>query len=136
MYFGWFAISDLYLFQEIALLNPCFIFSKNLIFSLVELMLIIIKFALVMLWCCVNTQSFVHNKLSSISQFINGKSRDLEKLLRYFSGIVTSTLKGGTGVSSDRSASPPSFPGRAGRCGVFPTIFVLYSNDLPSEALY
>ena len=29
-------ISALYLFQEIAILNPCFIFSKNLILSLIE----------------------------------------------------------------------------------------------------
>ena len=34
--FGCDAISDVYLFQEIALLNPCFIFSKNLILSLIE----------------------------------------------------------------------------------------------------
>ena len=29
-------ISDLYLFQEIALLNPYFIFSKNLILLLID----------------------------------------------------------------------------------------------------
>ena len=29
-------ISDLYLFQEIALLSPCFIFSKNLILSFID----------------------------------------------------------------------------------------------------
>ena len=29
-------ISDLYLFQENVLLNPCFIFSKNLILSLTD----------------------------------------------------------------------------------------------------
>ena len=29
-------ISDLYLFQEIVLLNPCFIFSKNLILSFIN----------------------------------------------------------------------------------------------------
>ena len=48
---------------------------------------------------------------------------------------MTLTFKGGTGGSGECSASPPSFPGRACRCGVLPTIFVLYSNDLPSEAL-
>ena len=82
----------------------------------------------ILLFCSINTQSFVHDKSSSISQFINGKSRDLQKLLRYFSEIVTSTLKVGT-VGQFAS---PLFPGVF---GVFPTIFILYSNDLPSEAL-
>ena len=31
MYFDCVGISDLYLFQEIVILNPCFIFSKNFI---------------------------------------------------------------------------------------------------------
>ena len=48
--------------------------------------------------------------------------------------IVALTCKVGTHGRGGRSASP-SFPGHAGLCGVFPTIFVLYSNDLPSEAL-
>ena len=34
--FGCVVISDLYLFQEIVLLNPCFISSKNLILSLID----------------------------------------------------------------------------------------------------
>ena len=34
-FFGWVVISDLYLFQEIVLLNLCFIFSKKLILSLI-----------------------------------------------------------------------------------------------------
>ena len=34
--FGCAVISDLYLFQEIVLLNPCFIFSKNLILPLID----------------------------------------------------------------------------------------------------
>ena len=36
------------------------------------------------------TQFFAHLKLSSISQLINGKSRDLQKLLKYFNGATTS----------------------------------------------
>ena len=36
MVFGWVIISDLYLFQKIGLLNPCFMFSKNLILSLID----------------------------------------------------------------------------------------------------
>ena len=35
-FFGCAIISDLYLFQNIVLLNPCFIFSKNLILSLID----------------------------------------------------------------------------------------------------
>ena len=92
-------------------------------------MLVITKFTPIMLlFCSINAQSFLDDKSSSISQFINGKSRDLEKLLRYLSGIVISTCKVGTGGQF----ASPSFPGLS---GVFPTIFVLYSNDLPSEAL-
>ena len=37
----------------------------------------------------------VHDKSSSISQRITGKSRHLQKLLRHFSEIVTSTFKVG-----------------------------------------
>ena len=69
-----------------------------------------------LLFCSISTQTFFHDKLSSISQYINGKSKDLQKLLRYFSGIVTGTFKAGTG---GRFGSP-SFPGFS---GVFPTIF-------------
>ena len=50
-----------------------------------------------LLWYSDNIQSFVHDKSSSISQFINHRSRDLQKLLRDLSGIVTSTFKAGTG---------------------------------------
>ena len=35
-FFFFFVIWDLYLFQEIVLLNPCFIFSKNLILSVID----------------------------------------------------------------------------------------------------
>ena len=42
-----------------------------------------------MLFRSINTQSFVHDKSSPISQFTNGKSRDLQKLLRYLNGIVS-----------------------------------------------
>ena len=48
-------------------------------------------------WCSINTQFFVHDKSSSISQFISGKSRNLQRVLRYLSGIVTSAFKAGTG---------------------------------------
>ena len=35
-FFACVVISVLYLFQEIVLLNPCFIFSNNLILSLID----------------------------------------------------------------------------------------------------
>ena len=36
------------------------------------------------------TQFFVHIKSSSISQLINGKSEDFQKLLKHFNGAATS----------------------------------------------
>ena len=36
MFFGCIVLSDLYLFHKFVLLNPCFIFSKNLILSLID----------------------------------------------------------------------------------------------------
>ena len=83
---------------------------------------------------------FSDDKSSSISQFINGKSRNIWKLLRYLSGIVTSRFKAGTAGCGDCDGWVPSgfcggCGGRSGICGVFPTIFILYSNGLPSEAL-
>ena len=59
-------------------------------------MLVIIKIALVMLVSCsVSTQSFAHDKSSSISQFISDKLKHLQNLLRYLRRIVTSTFKSG-----------------------------------------
>ena len=92
------------------------------------------------------TQSFLHDKSSFISQFIDSKSRDFQKWLRFLSEIVTSTFKpaiGGCGGLSGRGGWNPfgfggGYVGR-GSCGglpsVFPTAFVLYLNDFPSEAL-
>ena len=59
-------------------------------------MLVIIKFALVILLSCsVSTQYFAHDKSSSISQFISDKSKHLQNLLRYLIGIVTLTFNSG-----------------------------------------
>ena len=69
-----------------------------------------------------------------MSQFISGKSRNIQKLLGYLSEIVTSIFKVGTSYCSGRLTSS-SFQGRSSLPGVFHTIFVLYLNDLPSEAL-
>ena len=46
--------------------------------------------------CLINAQYFVRDKSSSISQFIGGKSINLQKILRYLSVIVTSKFKVGT----------------------------------------
>ena len=93
-------------------------------------MLVITKFATAMLlFCFINRQYFVHDKISFISQLINDKTRNFQKLLRYLSEVVTLKFKVCTG---GRFASP-SFPGLS---GFFPfTIFVLSLNNLLSEAL-
>ena len=49
----------------------------------------------------------IHDTSSSTSQLITGKSRGLQKSLRYFSGIETSTFK----------VSTRGFEGCASRCG-------------------
>ena len=96
-------------------------------------MVVIIKFTPACYYDVLSIHSLLpNNKSSSISQFVNGKSRNLQKLLRCLSGIVTSTFKVGTVGCPGRFTSP-GFPGRDGLSGVFPTIFVLYLNDLPSE---
>ena len=65
----------------------------------------------------VNTQSSVYDKSSSTYQ----------KLLRYFSGIVISTIK--TGFVGCSPAASPSFPGRGGRAVAFPVMLVLYLKE-------
>ena len=87
-------------------------------------------------WCSTETQLFVHNKSRSTSQFTKSKSRDLQKLLRYLSGIVSLTfyVKDSTGGCTGWSAFP-GFLGFGILSGVYPTIFDFYSNDLPCEAL-
>ena len=57
------------------------------------------------------THSLDHDKSSSISQLMTGKSRDLQKLLKYFKGTATSAFN--ILLSS----------------GVLPLNFVLYSKD-------
>ena len=58
------------------------------------------------------THPFEHDKSKSISQWINGKSRNLQKLLKYCNGTTTSVSN--VLLSYD----------------VFPIIFLLYSKDL------
>ena len=85
-----------------------------------------------------NTQSFVDNKSGSTSKLIKSKSRDLEKVLTYLSGIVTSVFKGGTdGCASLTCWDPPRFGGSCAGSGcltsVFPFVFVFYLNNLLFE---
>ena len=49
---------------------------------------------------------------------IKSKSRDVQKLLRYLSGIVTSMLKDGNSGCASQSVSP-RFPSCDSRFGVF-----------------
>ena len=105
---------DLYLFQEIDILNPCFIFSKRkkvITRAKSYLKLLIWNAAAVV--CIADTSltdesassspgilgivgiseilhSLDQNESSSFKQLINGKSRDLQKLLKYFNGTTTS----------------------------------------------
>ena len=58
-------------------------------------------------------------------------------MIRYLSGIVTSALKVDTdGFGCHSGWDPYGFCSGYGGCaGVFPVIFVLYSNDLPCKYL-
>ena len=71
-----------------------------------------------------NTKLFVRNKSCSTLQLIKGISRDLERFLRYLSGIVTSAFRDDTSACSGWSASP-GFPGYGGISGISPNISVL-----------
>ena len=119
MFFGCVATSDLYLFQEIVLLNSCSLFSKNLILSFIDKLTTGTYRSVLFIWnvaplVCVDgkrsvgglavelagasgvldisemAQLFVHDKSSSISQLFKCKSRDFEKLLKYFNGATSS----------------------------------------------
>ena len=74
--------------------------------------------------CTIKMQSFAHFKSNSTSQFIKGKSRDLQKLLRYLSGIVTSKFKNDTYGYAGWSTCP-KFWSRGDFSRVSPIIFVL-----------
>ena len=80
--------------------------------------------------CLSYTQYLVHNKSSSISQLIRGKSSDLQKLLRYLSGIVTSVFKGSASGHGGRSPPSGGTDGCGGLISVFSIIFLLHLNYL------
>ena len=89
---------------------------------------------IIMMFC----QYIVHDKSSPIHTLSVVNKEISKKLLRYLSEIVTSNFKAGTAGRGGRGGWFPSGPGggcdgRAGVHGVFPTIFILYLNDLPSE---
>ena len=88
-----------------------------------------------LLWCSVNTQSFVNDQSSSALPLIKGKSSDLQKLLTCFSGIMTSTFKVIVSGCACWSASP-LFAACNSLVSVFSVISVVYLNDLLSEALW
>ena len=88
-----------------------------------------------LLWCSDSTQCVVHDKSTSISQCISGKSRNLQKLIRYLGRIVTSTFIVGIGGCSGCGGWFPSWSGsscgsRGVLSGIFPTFFGLYLNHL------
>ena len=72
-----------------------------------------------------------HNKSGSVSQFVSGKSRNLQILLRYFSRRVTSAFKAGTAGCGGwvPSGLCGCCSGHSGLSGYFHTFFVLYLND-------
>ena len=78
------------------------------------LVLVIIKFASVMLLCSISTQSF-------------GKSRYLKKLQWHLGEIVTSIIKGGTGGCASLSV-PPGLQDCDGLSGVPPNVFHFILN--------
>ena len=77
----------------------------------------------------INTQFLYHFKSRS-THFIKNKSRDLQKLLRYLSRIVTSVFNGGTGGCGGCGGWDPSglTAGSAGRAGLasFFLLFLFY----------
>ena len=105
MFFVCAVISDMYLFQEIVVLNPCFIFSRNLILLIEKVTtgtwnLALFIWNVVPVVCIASTSksgrlafglpatlgaidisdiihSFDHDQSSSVSQLINGKSKNL-----------------------------------------------------------
>ena len=78
-----------------------------------------------LLSCAVKKQPFLHDKPSPTLQFIKGKSRDLQKLLKCISGIVTFTFKNDIDGCAGWSVCP-EFRSCANLSGVSPTISVLY----------
>ena len=110
LFFGCVVISNLYLFQDFVLLNPCFKYSKNLMLSFIDKVTTRVAgwcsscCCCCCWWCnCWNgshcsavvdvsdvMQYYVYVKSSSICQLIKGKSRDLQKLLKYFNETITS----------------------------------------------
>ena len=104
-------ILDLHLFQEIILLNFCFMFFLSFINKVKtgtqSLVLFIYFFSCKALWKMCNdsagglagtialfniseiTHSSYHDKSSSVLQLIKRKSGDLQKLLKHFNGTTT-----------------------------------------------
>ena len=106
-------ISDLYLFEEIVLLNIYFIYFKNFILSLIDKVRTATWSLALFIWNVapvvyiafnrlspltpgiidmsdIIIHSFDHDKWSSVLQLIKDKSKNLQKILKYFSGTTNS----------------------------------------------
>ena len=140
LFFGCVVISDLYLFRDDIFLNPQFKFSKNLMFFSIYNVALLTFLA--------------HNKSSSTSQLIKGKSSDFlwnpsiylwlivnqdawdqdAKILRCLSGIVTFLFRSGAGCLL--AWYLPA--GQTGVCAIctslLPSNFFLFLSDLLFEA--
>ena len=89
LFFGCTVILDFYLFQETVLLNPCFMFSTNLMLSFIDKATLVLFIWNIVLFALPAglagssgvldiseiTKSFEHNKSSSISSLIKGKQK-------------------------------------------------------------
>ena len=134
MFFGCVVISDLYLFRDNIFLNPQFKVLKDLMFCSIYNVALLTFLA--------------HNKSSSTSQLIKGKSSDYfmkssiylwiivnqdawdqdTKILRCLSGIVTFLFRSGTGCLVDWYL-PAGGTGGCASCNFF-----LFLSDLLLEA--
>ena len=103
LFFGCAVIWDLYLFQEIVLLNPCFTFFKNLILSLIDKVttatstftLVIWNIApLKLLWCSDNRQiNFFNSEENTFMepQFYTSRPICLEEIFQVLAKNATIT---------------------------------------------
>ena len=110
LFLVWLVISDLYLFHLIVLLNPVLNYSKSFLsfsvdkvttgtYNFVSVIWNIAPvgetsfhlFVITLLSMLVITHSLGQGKIKDTSQLINGISKVLQKLLRYFNGTAIST---------------------------------------------
>ena len=131
--FGVVVILDLYLFQDLVLLNPCFKFSKSLMLpfeiknatTTKSLVLFSLNFEYFKFSSSsVSIKLLTHNESSPALQLIKGKSGDLQKLQKYLSWIVNSLIKGVIGGHGGQYPPSGGTGCHGGRTSVFRIIFV------------